>query len=76
VILHVEPLEAPSLDAVLEGNVNVFHFPPTAKFQTCATDELMLSSSHAGRQWSRYLQSPKWGRIPRKASHRCTKMAT
>jgi hypothetical protein len=48
VILHGEPLEAPSLDAVLEGNVKVFHFPPPAKFKTCAADELMLSSSHAG----------------------------
>jgi hypothetical protein len=28
VILHGEPLEAPSLDAVLEGDVKVFHFPP------------------------------------------------
>jgi hypothetical protein len=46
VILHGEPLEAPSLNAVLEGNVKVFHFPPLAKFQTCAADELMLSSSH------------------------------
>ena len=47
-ILHGEPLEAPSLNAVLEGNVKVFHFPPPTKFQTCAADELMLSSSHAG----------------------------
>jgi hypothetical protein len=48
VILHGEPLEAPSLKAVLEANVKVFHFPPPAKFQTCITDELMLSSSQAG----------------------------
>jgi hypothetical protein len=48
VILHGEPLEAPSLDAVLKGDVKVFHFPPSAKLQTGTTDELMLSSSHTG----------------------------
>jgi hypothetical protein len=48
VILHGEPLEAPSLDDVLEGDVKVFHFPPPAKLQTGTTDELMLSSSHTG----------------------------
>jgi hypothetical protein len=48
VILHGEPLEAPSLNAVLEGNVEVFHFPPPAKFQTRVADELMLPSSRAG----------------------------
>jgi hypothetical protein len=32
VILHGEPLEAPSLNAVLEGDIEVFHFPPSAKF--------------------------------------------
>jgi hypothetical protein len=46
VILHGEPLEAPSLDAVLEGDVKVFQIPPPAKFQTGTTDKLMLSSSH------------------------------
>jgi hypothetical protein len=48
VILHGEPLEEPSLDAVLEGDVKVFHFSPPAKFQTGTTDKLMLSSSHTG----------------------------
>jgi hypothetical protein len=46
VILHSEPLEAPSLDAILERDINVFHFPPLAKLQTSAINKLMLSSSH------------------------------
>ena len=45
-ILHGEPLEVPSLDAVLEGDVKVFYFPPLAKLQTGTTNKLMLSSSH------------------------------
>jgi hypothetical protein len=48
VILHGEPLEAASLNAILEGNIEVFHFPPPVKFQTCAADKLMLPPSHAG----------------------------
>jgi hypothetical protein len=32
VILHGEPLETPSLKVVLEGDVEVLHFPPSAKF--------------------------------------------
>jgi hypothetical protein len=47
VILHGEPLEVSSLDVVLEGNAKIFHFPPPAKFQTSAANELMLPSSHA-----------------------------
>ena len=47
-ILHGEPLEAPSLDAVLDGDVKVLHFSPPAKIQTGNADELMLPSSHAG----------------------------
>jgi hypothetical protein len=45
-ILHGEPLEAPSLDAVLEGDIKVFYFPPPVEHQTSTTDKLMLSSSH------------------------------
>jgi hypothetical protein len=48
-ILHSEPLEAPSLNVVLEGNVEIFHFPPPTKFQTCAADELMLPPAMPGR---------------------------
>jgi hypothetical protein len=32
VILHGEPLEVPSLNAVLEGDVEVLYFPPPVKF--------------------------------------------
>jgi hypothetical protein len=46
VILHGEPPEAPSLDAVLERDVKVFHFPPPAKLQTGTTNKLMLSTNH------------------------------
>jgi hypothetical protein len=48
VILHGEPLEVPSLDAVLEGDIKVFYFPPPVKLQTGTTDKLMLSSGHTG----------------------------
>jgi hypothetical protein len=48
VILHGEPLKAPSLDAVLEGDIKVFYFPPPAKLQIGTTDKLMLSSGHTG----------------------------
>ena len=47
-ILHGEPLEATSLDAVLERDIKVFHFPPPAKLQTSTTNKLMLPSSHTG----------------------------
>jgi hypothetical protein len=32
VILHGEPLEAPSLNVVLDGDIEVFHFPPPVNF--------------------------------------------
>jgi hypothetical protein len=75
-ILHSEPHEAPSLNAVLEGNVEIFHFPPPAKFQTCAADELMMPCSHARPTVIKVPPKSEMGKIPRKASHRCTKMAT
>jgi hypothetical protein len=31
-ILHDEPLKTPSLNAVLEGDIEIFHFPPPVKF--------------------------------------------
>jgi hypothetical protein len=30
-ILHDEPLKTPSLNAVLERDIEIFHFPPPAK---------------------------------------------
>jgi hypothetical protein len=46
VVLHNEPFEAPPLDAILEGDVEVLYFPPTTQLQTCAANELVLSPSH------------------------------
>jgi hypothetical protein len=48
VILHNEPLKAPPLNAVLEGNVKVLCFSPATKLQACTTNELVLSPSHPG----------------------------
>jgi hypothetical protein len=79
VILHGEPLEAPPHDAVLEGNVKVFHFPPPAKFQTCTTDELMLPSIHVVLTVVKVLPESKVGENSKTGlaqRHRCTKMAT
>ena len=47
-ISHDEPLKTPSLNAVLEGDVEILHFPPSVKLQTCATNKLMLPPSHPG----------------------------
>ena len=47
-IFHGEPLEAPSLDAVLEGDIEVFRFPPPTKLQTGTTNKLMMPYSHTG----------------------------
>jgi hypothetical protein len=50
-VLHGKPLEAPSLDTVLQGNVKVFNFPASAQLQAGATDQLMLPPTIPGRQW-------------------------
>ena len=65
-ILHGEPLEAPSLDAVLEGDVKVFHFPPPAKLQTGTTNKLMLSSNHTGPTVVKIPSEPKVGKDSKK----------
>jgi hypothetical protein len=46
-ILHGKPLEAPSLDTVLQWNVKLFSFPTSAKLQTGTSDQLMLPPSHS-----------------------------
>jgi hypothetical protein len=48
VVFHNEPLKAPSFDTVLERNIEILHFPSSAKFQTCSADKLVLSPSHPG----------------------------
>jgi hypothetical protein len=48
VVLHNEPLKAPTFDAVLERNVEVLCFPSPAKLQARATNKLVLSPGHPG----------------------------
>jgi hypothetical protein len=66
VILHGEPLEAPSLDVVLEGDIKVLYFPPLAKLQTGTTNKLMLSSSHTGPTLVKIPPEPKVGKDSKK----------
>jgi hypothetical protein len=68
-ILHDEPFQAPSLDAVLEWDVEVVGLPPTAHLQARAPTSWCCPPAIPGRQWYKYFQRPKWGKTPRKASH-------
>jgi hypothetical protein len=45
-ILHDEPFQAPSLDVVLEWDVEVVSLPPTTHLQACAPHQLVLPSGH------------------------------
>jgi hypothetical protein len=45
-ILHDEPFQAPSLDTVLEWDVEVVSLPPTAHLQARAPHQLVLPSGH------------------------------
>jgi hypothetical protein len=62
VVLHGEPLEVPSFNAVLDGDVKVLYFPPPVKLQTGTTDKLMLSSSHTGPTMVKISPKPKVGK--------------
>jgi hypothetical protein len=64
VVLHNEPLEAPPLDAILEGDVEVLCFPPVTQLQTCATNELVLSPSHLGPTMIQILPEAEMGENP------------
>jgi hypothetical protein len=66
VVLHNEPLEAPPLNAVLEGNVEVLCFPPATKLQARATNELVLSPSHPGPIMIKVFLETKMGGNPEK----------
>jgi hypothetical protein len=46
-IFYNKPLQAPSFDAVLEWDVEVFCLPPTAHLQTRTTHELVLPPGHS-----------------------------
>jgi hypothetical protein len=45
-ILHDEPFQAPSLDVVLEWDVEVVSLPPTAHLQARTPHQLVLPSGH------------------------------
>jgi hypothetical protein len=66
VILHGEPLEVPSFNVVLEGDVKVLYFPPPAKIQTGTTDKLMLFSGHTGPTMVKIPPEPKMGKNSKK----------
>jgi hypothetical protein len=66
VILHNEPLKAPPFNVVLEGNVEVLCFPPVTKFQTCATNKLVLSPSHSVSIMIKVFPETKTGENPKK----------
>ena len=63
-VLHNEPLEAPPLDAILEGDVEVLCFPLTTQLQTCAANELVLSPSHPGSTMIQILPEVEMGENP------------
>jgi hypothetical protein len=76
VILHGKPLKASSFNAVLEGDIKVFYFPPPAKLQTSTTDKLMLSSGHTGPVVVKIPPEPKVGEDSKKGLAQVQKMAT
>jgi hypothetical protein len=46
IILNYEPLQAPSLDTILERDLEIFSLPPTAHLQAGTPNQLMLSPGH------------------------------
>ena len=63
-VLHNEPLETPSFDAILEGDVEVLCFPPVTKLQTRAANKLVLSPSHPGPTMIQVLLETEMGENP------------
>jgi hypothetical protein len=63
-ILHDKPFQAPSLDAVLEGDVEVISFPSAPPHQ------LVLPPGHPRPTVVQILPKAKVGKTPRKASHK------
>jgi hypothetical protein len=59
VVLHGKPLKAPSLDIVLQRDIEIFNLPASAKFQASITNKLMLSSSHPVATVVKILPKPK-----------------
>jgi hypothetical protein len=46
VVLNNKPLQAPSLDTILERDFKIVSLPPTAHLQTSTPNQLMLSPGH------------------------------
>jgi hypothetical protein len=62
VVLHGKPLEAPSLNTVLQRDIKILNLPTLAKFHTSTTNKLMLSSSHPRPTVVEVLPKPKMGK--------------
>jgi hypothetical protein len=60
-ILNDEPFQAPSLDAVLEWDIEILCFSPSAHLQTRAAHELVLPTGHPRPTMVQiFLQSKVW----------------
>jgi hypothetical protein len=66
-IFHDEPLKTPPLNTVLEGDVKILYFPPSAKLQTCAANKLMLPPGHPGLTVIKILLESEMGKNPKKS---------
>jgi hypothetical protein len=66
VVLHNEPLKAPSVNAILERNVEVLYFPPPAKLHTRTTNKLVLSPGHPRPTVIKVSPETKMGKNPKK----------
>ena len=58
-VLYGKPLEAPSLNTVLQRDVKILNFPASAKFQASTANKLMLSSNHPELTMVEVLPKPK-----------------
>jgi hypothetical protein len=65
-ILHDEPFQAPSLDAILEWDVEVVSLPPTAHLQARAPHQLVLPSGHLKLTMVQILPKAKVGQNTKK----------
>ena len=61
VVLNNKPLQAPSLNSVLERDFKIISLPPTAHLQTSAPNQLMLPLGHSRATVIKILpQSKMW----------------
>jgi hypothetical protein len=65
-ILHDEPFQAPSLDVVLEGDVEVISLPSAAHLQAHAPHQLVLPPGHPRPTVVQILPKAKVGQNPKK----------